>query len=151
MGAALESMFYWCTWLTCPGLPSAASTMRGGRAPSRSPGNRATVPPRGPRAAATSRSSATFPAARRPGGLRSTDRYGGSSATRKIIAASGYRPRSPEEVSSGLGQPLAVDVDVDLLVVEGDQACDGQQLAGREVVGPRQVLVAVAHRVTGAH
>src|ERR1700730_5291475 len=147
MEAALERVFYWCTWLTCPGLPSAASTMHGGQAPSRSPGNRATVPPRRPHAAATSRSGATFPPARRPGGLRSTDRYGGSSATRKIIAASGYRPRSLEEVSSGLGQPLAVDVDVDLLVVEGDQAGDGQQLAGRERVGPREILVTLAHPV----
>ena len=36
-------------------------------------------------------------------------------------------------------QRFAVDLDVGLLVVEGDQSSDGQQLAGREVVGPREV------------
>src|ERR1700733_1552312 len=55
-----------------------------------------------------------------------------------------------EEVGSGLRQPEAVDVDVGLFVVEGDQAGDGLQLAGRVVVGPRKVLVALAHRVTGS-
>src|SRR5271166_3649955 len=57
---------------------------------------------------------------------------------------------SLEEVGSGLRQPETVDVDVDLFVVEGDQAGDGQQLAGRVVVGPREILVAVPHLVAGA-
>ena len=46
-----------------------------------------------------------------------------------------------EEVRLGPVQPLSVQRDVDLLVVEGDQAGDGQQLAGREVVAPGQVRV----------
>src|ERR1700751_6178192 len=58
---------------------------------------------------------------------------------------------SLEEVGSGLRQSETGDVDVDPLVVEGDQAGDGQQLAGRVVIGPGEILVAVAHRVTGAH
>src|SRR2546429_9976317 len=41
-------------------------------------------------------------------------------------------------------QWLAVEDGVDHLVVEGDQAGDGQQLAGREVVSPGQVLVHAA-------
>ncbi len=52
---------------------------------------------------------------------------------------------------SGAGQPHAVHVDIGLLVVEGDQARDGQQLAGGKVVGPGEILVAVAHFITGAH
>ena len=55
---------------------------------------------------------------------------------------------SLEEVGSGLWQPKTVDVEVDPLVVEGDQAGDGQQLAGRVVIGPGEILVAVAHRIT---
>src|ERR1700747_3802623 len=51
----------------------------------------------------------------------------------------------------GAGQPHAVDVEVDLLVVEGDQARDGLQLAGGEVIGPGEILVAVAHFVAAAH
>ena len=46
-----------------------------------------------------------------------------------------------EEVRIGLLEPLAGDEDVHGFVVERDQAGDGQQLAGREVVGPREILV----------
>src|SRR5207342_3821916 len=46
-------------------------------------------------------------------------------------------------------QWLAVEEGVDLLVVEGDQAGDGQQLAGREVVAPGQVRVSSAARLDG--
>ena len=46
-----------------------------------------------------------------------------------------------EEVGGRPGEELAVEGDVDLLVVEGDQAGDGEELAGGEVVGPGQVRV----------
>src|SRR5258706_15357519 len=58
---------------------------------------------------------------------------------------------SAEEVGSGPRQPDAVDVDVDLLVVEGDQSGGRLHLAGREVVGPREILVAVTHLITNAY
>src|SRR3954464_3352998 len=45
------------------------------------------------------------------------------------------------EVGSRPPQRGAVEGDVDLLVVEGDQPGDRQQLPGGEVVGPRQVAV----------
>src|ERR1700761_6458889 len=41
-------------------------------------------------------------------------------------------------------QRAAVDLDVELLVVEGDHPGDRQQLAGREVIGPGQVLMFAA-------
>ena len=60
----------------------------------------------------------------------------------------GPGPRSGE---MGLRSFLddAVDRDIDLFVVEGDQSSDREQLAGREVVGPgqfREQLVADPHR-----
>lgn len=72
-------------WPLRPGPPSAACTIRGDRARSRSPGNRATAPPPGPHATATSRSGATSWAVRRPGGRRCTGRNGSSSVTGKIV------------------------------------------------------------------
>src|SRR5260221_11178142 len=50
-----------------------------------------------------------------------------------------------EEVRLWAVKLLAVKENVHLLVVEGDHPRDGQQLAGGEVVRPREVLV---HRVT---
>src|SRR5579862_6288605 len=46
-----------------------------------------------------------------------------------------------EEVCLGPLEPVAADEQVYLFVVEGHQACDGLELAGREVVGPRQIGV----------
>jgi len=47
-------------------------------------------------------------------------------------------------VGPGPWQPETIDVAVYRLVVEGDQADDGLILAGREVVGAREVLVAAS-------
>src|SRR5262249_17398508 len=55
------------------------------------------------------------------------------------------------EVGAGPRQPDSVDVKVDLLVGEGDQSGDGLHLAGWEVVGPREILVALTHLVTDAY
>ena len=52
-----------------------------------------------------------------------------------------------EEVRLGPLEPLAAEEQVYLFVVEGHQSRDGLELAGREVVGPRQIGV---HRAAGA-
>src|SRR5580704_2188547 len=59
------------------------------------------------------------------------------------------RGRSREEVGLGPLQLLSVQGDIDLLVVEGDQSGDGQQLAGREVVTPGQIGMYRAGRPDG--
>jgi hypothetical protein len=41
-------------------------------------------------------------------------------------------------------EPLAAEKQVYLFVVEGHQSCDGLELAGREVVGTRQIGVTVS-------
>src|SRR5947207_15518683 len=61
--------------------------------------------------------------------------------TAACSCASAPIPARSGEMCLRTVQWLAVEVGVDLLVVEGDQAGDGQQLAGREVVSPGQVLV----------
>lgn len=43
------------------------------------------------------------------------------------------------EMGEGSLQASAVDGHVDLLVVEGDQSGDRQQLPGREVIGPGEI------------
>src|SRR5580704_6916419 len=59
----------------------------------------------------------------------------------------GASPRTfvrSEEVRLRALKQLVADEDVDLLVVEGDHAGNGQELPGGKVVGPRQVLM---HRI----
>src|SRR5258708_32863230 len=107
--------------------------------------DRRTSPP-GRRPGRVPRRSCAAEAAPAPGRGRGQIRW----ATAICAMAAPRSWYSLEEVGPGLWQPETVDVEVDPLVVEGDQAGDGQQLAGRVVIGPREVLVDVAHRA-GEH
>src|SRR6266542_3700926 len=79
--------------LTFPVLPNAEPPSMEARSSHGHLGNRATVPPPRPHVVPPQRSSATFRATRRPGGLRFTGPCDASSVIRKTIAASGWHVR----------------------------------------------------------